>query len=160
MQVLVTYYSKTGNTEMLAQAVVRGVDAVTGVTCVVKAVEDLTREDFLAADGVVAGSPVYFGSMAWELKRRFDEFVGTRRLMGNKVGAAFVTSGHHTGGKETTLLSILQAFLIYGMVVVGDPLEASGHYGAACTGPPGSVAQDDAFKLGRRVADLVKKLNS
>jgi NAD(P)H dehydrogenase (quinone) len=158
MQVLVMFYSKTGNTERLAQAVVRGVDAVAGVTCVVKAAEDVTREDFLAADGVVAGSPVYYGSMAWPLKRLFDEFVGTRRQMGNKVGAAFVTSGHHTGGKETTLLSILQAFLIYGMVVVGDPLEASGHYGAACSGSPGDVAQEDAFKLGQRVAKLVKKL--
>ncbi len=158
MQVLVMYFSKTGNTEAMAMAVARGVSDVEAVTCVIKPVAEVTREDFLAADGVVAGSPVYFGSMAWELKRRFDELVDTRRQMGDKVGAAFVTSGHHTGGKETTLLSILQVFLIYGMVVIGDPLEASGHYGPACTGPPDTTAQEDAFKLGQRVARLVKKL--
>ncbi len=158
MQVLVMYFSKTGNTEAMALAVARGVDDIEGVTCVIKPVAEVTKEDFVAADGVVAGSPVYFGSMAWELKRRFDELVGTRRQMGDKIGAAFVTSGHHTGGKETTLLSILQVFLIYGMVVVGDPLEASGHYGPACTGHPDTTAQEDAFKLGQRVARLVKKL--
>jgi len=79
--------------------------------------------------------------------------------MADKIGAAFVTSGHPTGGKETALLSILEAFLIYGMIVVGDPLEASGHYGVACVGAPDQTTCQDAAKLGKRVAGLVKRLH-
>lgn len=159
MQVLITYYSRTGNTKKLAEEIAKGVMQVKGVNCVTKPAGEVTKEDFLASDGIIAGSPVYFGTMAADLKRLFDEFVGLRRQMADKIGAAFVTSGHPTGGKETTLFSILEAFLIYGMIVVGDPLEASGHYGVACVGTPDQTTLQDAVKLGKRVASLVKRLH-
>jgi NAD(P)H dehydrogenase (quinone) len=160
MQVLVVYHSRTGNTRKLAEEIGNGVKQVAGVTCLVKAVSEVTKEDFLASDGIIAGSPVYFGTMAADLKALLEEFVGLRRQMPDKVGAAFVTGGHPTGGKETTLLSIIQAFLIYGMIVVGDPLDASGHYGVACIGAPDAAATQDAIKLGKRVANLVKKIQA
>jgi len=107
---------------------------------------------------VIAGSPVYYGSMAAELKAVFDRLVDYRDRMEDKIGAAFATSGHHAGGKETTILSILQAMLINGMIVVGDPLDASGHYGVCCTGAPDARTASDARKLGRRVAALAGRL--
>ena len=100
MQVLITYYSRTGNTKRLADEVAQGVRQVPDVTCLVKPVAEVTKEDFLASDGIIAGSPVYFGTMAADLKRLFDEFVGLRRQMADKIGAAFVTSGHPTGGRR------------------------------------------------------------
>lgn len=157
MQVLVLYYSKGGNTKKVAEEVVRGVESM-GVKAVLKNTGEVTKEDFVEADGVIAGSPVYFGVMAWELKKVFDEFVGVRKKMENKVGAAFATGGHQSGGKETTIFSILQCLLIYGMAVVGDPMSASGHYGVACVGAPDKQAVDYAFKLGARVAELSKRL--
>jgi NAD(P)H dehydrogenase (quinone) len=157
MQVLVLYYSKGGNTKILAEAVAKGVESA-GVKALLKNTEEVTKEDFLNSEGLIAGSPVYFGVMAWELKKIFDEFVGTRKRMENKVGAAFATGGHHTGGKETTIMSILQCMLIYGMVIVGDPMSASGHYGVACLGKPDQSASQDAFKLGARVAELCRKI--
>jgi len=48
--------------------------------------------------------------------------------------------------------------LIYGMIIVGDPISASGHYGVACVGAPDKSALDDGFKLGVRVAELCKQL--
>ena len=107
---------------------------------------------------IIAGSPVYFGGMAAEMKEVFDKYVGIRRKMEDKVGAAFTTSGDPTGGKETTLFSIIQAMLIYGMIVIGDPLEATGHYGVACVGAPDQKTASDAEKLGRRAAKLPRKL--
>ena len=157
MQVLVLYYSKGGSTKKLAEAVARGVESA-GVTAVLKSTQEVTKEDFLGAAGVIAGSPVYFGVMAADLKRIFDEFVSTRRKMENKVGAAFACGGHHTGGKETTIMSILQCLLIYGMIIAGDPMSASGHYGVACLGSPQEEAKEDAMKLGSRVAELCKAL--
>ena len=157
MKVLVLYFSKGGNTAKLAKNIAAGVEAG-GAEAVIKTTADVTKEDFLDAAGVIAGSPVYFGVMAADLKRIFDEFVSTRRKMENKVGAAFATGGHHTGGKETTMMSILQCMLIYGMVIVGDPMDASGHYGVGCVGAPDDAAGSDGFKLGKRVADLCAKL--
>lgn len=158
MQVLVVYHSVTGNTKRLAEEIAAGVREVEGVVPLLRSAREVTPQDFLASAGIIAGSPVYYGSMAAELKAVFDRLVEYREEMADKVGAAFATSGHHSGGKETTLLSILQAMLINGMIVVGDPLEASGHYGVACTGAPDACTNADARKLGRRVAALVKRL--
>jgi NAD(P)H dehydrogenase (quinone) len=112
----------------------------------------------LESAGIIAGSPVYFGTMASELKKIFDDFVGIRKKTENKVGAAFSTGGDASGGKETTLISIIQAMLIYGMIIVGDPLSASGHYGVACVGAPDAGTRHNAEKLGARVAALASRL--
>ena len=157
MKVLVLYFSKGGNTAKLAKQIARGVEAGSA-EAVIKTTGEVTKDDFLEAAGVIAGSPVYFGVMAAELKKIFDEFVSTRRKMENKVGAAFATGGHHTGGKETTMMSILQCMLIYGMIIVGDPMDASGHYGVGCVGAPDDTAAGDGYKLGERVAKLCARL--
>ncbi len=47
-----------------------------------KPVTDVTKEGFLASDGIIAGSPVYFGGMAAEVKEGFDGFVVVRKEMG------------------------------------------------------------------------------
>ena len=115
---------------------------------------------FLNSAGIIAGSPVYFGSMASQLKDVFDRFVSVRQKMGDKIGAAFATSGDLSGGKETTMLSIIQALMIYGMIIVGDPLDATGHYGVSCTGSPDPKTLENARKLGKRVAALANKLKA
>ena len=158
MQVLIMYYSRTGNTKKLAEAIAKGVEEVEGVRPVVKPVSEVTRDDFVESDGVIAGSPVYFGGMVAEMKALFDRFVGIRRKMEDKVGAAFATSGDSSGGKETTMMGIIQALLIYGMIIVGDPIDATGHYGVSCVGAPDKQTEANGVKLGRRVATLVKKL--
>lgn len=158
MKVLVMYYSKTGNTKKLAEEITKGVKEVKDVECILKPTSEVTKDDFINSDAIIAGSPVYFGSLAAELKDVFDKFVGIRSKMGDKIGAAFATSGDDSGGKETTMISIIQAMLIYGMIVVGDPLDATGHYGVACKGSPDQETIDSARKMGRRVAELTKKI--
>lgn len=160
MQVLILYYSRTGNTRKIANEISYGVKEVEGVDAVIKSVEEVKKEDFINSDGIIAGSPVYFGSMAAQLKNVFDSFVGIRKKMENKIGAAFATAGDASGGKETTIFSIIQAMMIYGMIIVGDPLNATGHYGVACVGSPDKETSSNAVKLGNRVASLVKKLKA
>jgi NAD(P)H dehydrogenase (quinone) len=160
MKVLVLYYSKGGNTRQLAEAVAEGAGQVDGVEVALRHTKDVTRDEFAAADGLIAGSPVYFGTMAAELKQVLDDFVGVRRKMENKIGAAFATAGDASGGKETTMMSIIQALLIYGMIIVGDPLSATGHYGTSCVGAPDQKTAENGRQLGRRVAETVRKMNS
>lgn len=159
MYVLVLYYSKTGNTRKLADQIAAGVQSVTGIEAVLRSTQEVTKEDFVNAAGVIAGSPVYFGVMAADLKRIFDEFVGVRKQMENKIGAAFASSAFWAGGNETTIMSIIQCMLIYGMIVVGDPMSASGHYGVASIAAPDEKTTDIARKLGARVAELCLKLH-
>jgi NAD(P)H dehydrogenase (quinone) len=160
MQILVLYFSKGGNTKKLAEAILKGVESVDGVEGVLKHTDDVTKENFVSSDGIIAGSPVYFGVMAAQLKKIFDEFVGVRKKMEGKIGAAFATSADPSGGKETTMISIIQVMLIYGMVIVGDPMSATGHFGTACVGAPDSGSLENGMKLGQRVAELAKKLGA
>lgn len=160
MKILVLYYSKGGNTKKLALSILEGVNRVPGIQGVVRDTQSVTREDFLEAAGVIAGSPVYFGTMAAPLKQVFDAFISTRRKMDGKIGAAFATSGDPSGGKETTMFSIIQALMIYGMVITGDPLSATGHYGVACVGEPDEKTLENGAKLGQRVGELALKLNA
>ena len=160
MQILILYHSKGGNTRKVAERIAEGVEAVSGAKALLKSTQEVNKDDFVNSAGIIAGSPVYFGAMAWDLKRVFDEYVVVRRKMENKVGAAFATSGDPSGGKETTMMSIVQCLLIYGMIIVGDPMEATGHYGVACVGAPDEKTSENARKLGKRVAELCKKLGS
>jgi len=64
----------------------------------------------------------------------------------------------YTGGKETTMFSIIQAFMIYGMIIVGDPMAATGHYGVSCVGKPDEKTIEWGRLLGKRVAELALKV--
>jgi len=149
-EILIVYYSRTGNTEKLAKAVAEGVREAGG-NPTLKKVDEIDINQLPEYDGIIAGSPVYFGTMAAELKKFFDESIQVRKKLFNKVGAGFATSAHRTGGKETTILSILQAMLISGMIIVGDPFETGGHYGAAGYDETGLK---EGKALGKRVAEL------
>ena len=58
MQVLVLYFSKGGNTRKLAEAIARGIEEIDGARALLKRTDQVTKDDFTASDGVVAGSPV------------------------------------------------------------------------------------------------------
>ena len=155
--ILITYYSQSGNTEALARGIARGVEKEDTLVTL-KNVEETTNDDLVKADAIIVGSPVYFGSMAAPIKKMFDQSVAIRRQLKDKIGAAFTTAGHHTGGKETTILSIIQAMLIHEMIIVGDPISVGGHYGAATTGVPDAEAIKQGEALGMRVAKVVNRL--
>ena len=157
-KVLISYSTKGGNTEKLAKAIAEGVDSCDGFEAVLKRAKDTNPQDLVDADGIIIGSPVYFGTMSAEVKDLIDRSVVVRRKLKDKVGAAFTTSGHITGGKETTIFSIIYAMLIHEMIIVGDPIEAGGHYGVACTGEPTEGDLENARKLGIRVCEVIDKL--
>ncbi|UCC68899.1 MAG: NAD(P)H-dependent oxidoreductase, partial [Armatimonadota bacterium] len=103
-KVLITYYSRSGNTEKMAQAVAAGAKEVSGMEVETRPVGEVSPDDLLAADGIIMGSPVYFGTMAAELKSLIDESVKHYGKFTGKVGGAFASSGVIGGGTETTVL--------------------------------------------------------
>ena len=158
VKILIVYDSKTGNTEKMAFAVAEGVKRVKNVEVTVKKVDKTSLEDLCSSDGIIMGSPTYYGQMSGRLKTLIDESVKIHGKLEGKVGAAFTSSGGTASGAETTLLSILQAMLVHGMIVQGRPDDK--HYGAAAVDP--TSEKDIAYckELGKRVANLVAKLKA
>jgi NAD(P)H dehydrogenase (quinone) len=155
-KVLVAYDSRSGHTEKAAALVAEGVKDVTGVDCVLKKVDDATLSDLSDADGIIIGSPTYYGSMSGKVKQLLDESVKLHGSLEGKVGAAFTSSGGTATGAETTILSILEALLIHGMIIQGTPHDQ--HYGLAVVGAPDGKEKDLCRKFGARIAKLVAKI--
>jgi NAD(P)H dehydrogenase (quinone) len=157
-KILVVYDSKSGNTEIMASAVAKGAKQAGDLEVTVKKAEETKNSDLLAADGIIMGSPTYFGQMSAKLKAFIDESVKVHEKLTGKVGGAFTNSGGTASGAETTLLSIVQAMLIHGMIVQGRADDK--HYGIAVTGAPKKRDLAECEELGKRVANLVLKLAS
>ncbi len=156
-KILIVYDSKSGNTETMALAVAKGAEQAGDLEVTVKRAEETKNSDLLAADGIIMGSPTYFGQMSAKLKAVIDESVKVHKELIGKVGGAFTSSGGTASGAETTLLSIVQAMLIHGMIVQGRADDK--HYGVAVAGAPKKRDLAECEKLGKRVAALVLKLN-
>ena len=157
LEVLVVYYSRTGNTEEMAKAIGDGLGNA-GVDVRVKKVEETTLDDLKTADGVVLGAPTYFGSMPSVMKEFVDRSHDVRGKLEGKVGAAFTSSKSISGGNETTLISMIEAMLCHGMVIIGDPIKTGGHYGVVSIGKPDDETLEACKEFGRRIGELVKKL--
>lgn len=152
-KILVIYYSETGNTKKMAESVAEGIKKET-VEVELKSVGDTKPDELLKFDGIIIGSPTYYGSMAAAIKKLLDESVKFHGKLDGKIGAAFSSSANIGGGNETTILDILNAMLIHGMIIQGDP--SGDHYGAVSIGVPDSRAKRQCKRLGSRVAKLVQ----
>ena len=156
-RILIVYHSETGHTAGMAQFVAEGAKEA-GAEVVVKAVKNASPQELMEYDGIIVGSPTYYGLMSAPIKKLFDDSVKFHHQLTGKVGGAFTSSGNVAGGNETTVLSILQAMLIHGMVVQGT--SRGDHYGPVAVGAPDARAESEARSLGRRVADLAEKLKA
>lgn len=155
--ILVIYYSRSGNTQKMAEAVSEGI-AKEGLEVKTKEVKDVGVEELLKYDGLVIGSPTYYGTMAAEIKKLLDDSVKLHGKLDGKIGSAFSSSANVGGGNETTVLDILNAMLIHGMIIQGDP--QGDHYGPVSIGAPDSRAIKGCQRLGMRIARLTKRLSS
>jgi len=154
-KVLILYYSRSGNTAKMAQFVAAGVRD-TGAEALIKDVKDASPDELLKVDGCILGAPVYYGTMAAEVKRFIDESVKHHGKRVGKVGGAFASSGGLAGGNETTVLDIVKALLIHGMIVPGNV--DGDHYGAVAVGAPDKRSEQQCRLLGKIVGDLCIRL--
>ena len=156
-KIMVIYYSKTGNTKAMAEYVAKGAKDA-GAEVVLKSVENTKVEELLDADGIIMGSPTYYGHSAGILRSFLDESVKYHGKLAGKVGGAFASSANIGGGNETTILDIIHALLIHGMIVKGE--SKGDHYGPVAIGKPDSRAEKRCLQLGKSVAELANKLKS
>jgi len=153
---LVVYYSRSGNTKKMAQIIADAINKE-GVEATLKDVKETEADELLKYEALVVGSPTYYGTMSSEIKKLFDDSVKFHGKLDGKIGAAFASSANIAGGNETTILDILNAMLIHGMIIHGDP--QGDHYGPVSIGEPGERAVKECSRFGMRLAKLVKRLS-
>ena len=154
-KVLIVYYSRSGNTKKMAELIESGVKQG-GVDVVLKSVDKAKVSDLLGADTIIMGSPVYYGGMAAQLKQLLDASVSNHGDLDGKIGGAFSSSANIGGGNETTVLDILNAMLIHGMIIQGDP--RGDHYGPVSINRPDKRVEKGCVRFGKRIAKLTKKI--
>jgi NAD(P)H dehydrogenase (quinone) len=154
---IVIYYSRSGNTKEMAEIIAAAMNKADLKTdC--KSVEKVKADDLLKYDAIVVGSPTYYGHMAGPIKQLFDETVSFHGKLDGKVGAAFSSAANIGGGNETTIMGIIEAMLIAGMVVQGDP--QGDHYGPVSINKPDDRVKRQCQRRGQRIAELTQKLAS
>ncbi|MHC4395589.1 MAG: flavodoxin family protein [Planctomycetota bacterium] len=154
---IVIYYSRSGNTEEMARIIAEAMNEEDLPTeC--KVISDVKTEDLADYEAIVVGSPTYYGHMAGPVKEFFDDLVSRHGQLDGKVGAAFTSAANIGGGNETTIMGIIEAMLICGLVVQGDP--KGDHYGPVSIGKPDDRVRKQCRRRGQRIATLTKKLMS
>lgn len=187
-RILVLYYSRNGATQQLADAITQGIEK-TGSEAIVRTVSaagepkssrdlQVDKDDLVACDGLIMGSPTRFGHMAAALQQ-FWEQTSTEWLRGvlvDKPAAVFTSSSSMHGGQESTLLSLAVPLLHHGMILCGIPYTEPGLQQTSAGGSPygashvehankgtstiTAVERDLAIALGARVARIAQQLRS
>ncbi len=143
-KVAIVYYSMTGRTYRVAQAVEEGARAA-GAETRLRKVRDLVPPEVIAgvapwqanveatsgvpeaslddlewSDGYIFGTPTRYGSVAAPLKQLIDSTgpLWGQGKLANKAAAAFTGAQNPHGGQESTLLSLYNVFHHWGAVVV------------------------------------------
>lgn len=132
-------------------------------------------KDLHECAGLILGSPTRFGNMAAPLKHFLDS-TPAEWASGALVGkpcAVFTSTSTMHGGQESTLLSMMLPLLHHGMLVVGIPFMGTALHTTTTGGTPygashvsgvdgnNPISDDErslARTLGRRVADIAKRL--
>lgn len=123
---LIIYHSQSGNTLKMAEAVVRGAGEIEGVKVILKKALETGEADLLECDGLVLGSPEYFGYMCGALKDLFDrtyEQVRGHKKIFRKPYAVFISAGNDGQG---ALRNIEKICLGYQFKKIHQPIISQG----------------------------------
>jgi NAD(P)H dehydrogenase (quinone) len=144
-KVLIAFYSRSGVTEALANAVADGARA-SGAEVRLRRAREVVSADVMAqapgwteqaaalnakyeapteadaewADAIVFGSPTRFGAVSSELKAYIDSLGGLwfQGKLNGKAGSVFGSSSTPHGGNESTLISLYNPLAHLGLIIV------------------------------------------
>lgn len=104
-KVLVLYYSRTGNTERMANAVAEGAQSSGNVE--VELNYHVETESLGTYDAILVGSPTYHHDMPVDFKNLFEEAAVQGISLKGKIGAAFGSYGW-SGEAPKLILEIMK----------------------------------------------------
>ncbi len=157
-KMLICYYSKSGTTENMAEEIYKGAESSeASVEVDLKKVEKTDVESLPEYDCLILGSPTYYGLPSGEMKKFIDESVTHHGDLDGMIGGAFTSSANPAGGNETTIMALLEALIIHGMVVKGMP--NGDHYGPVVIGDPKEKELKQCRDYGEMMADITEKMS-
>ena len=115
MKISIVYFSQTGNTRKMAEAVKAGMETVSGVEVGTFELDAIDDRFLSESKAVVFGTPTYFSNTCWQLKKWFDESHSYN--LGGKLGAVFATANCVQGGSNTAISTVVDHLLTKGMLV-------------------------------------------
>lgn len=143
MKISIVYVSQTGNTEAVAEYIQDGILAkypFIQVKLMDIRENEMDMEFLEQSNAVIFGTPVYFTSMSWELKKWFDHSFKVN--LNGKLGAAFVTAQSPAGGTDTAIMEILRHMLLKGMLVFsGRGKKTANNFQIGAVGLAGNLEQ-------------------
>jgi flavodoxin I len=142
-KILVIYYSRSGNTEKMAKAVVEG--AKSNQKVIVDLNYHVEAEELANYDAILVGTPTYHAQMPIDFKNLFEEAATKQINLRNKIGSAFGSYGW-SGEAPQAVAEILKKFE---MQVIEPPIRAK--YG------PDQKVLDSCMDLGKIVAQQLTK---
>ena len=141
-KVLVLYYSQTGNTEKMANAVSEGAQKSGSVE--VELNFHVDSESLTSYDAILVGAPTYHHDMPVDFKNLFEEAAVQNLNLKGKVGATFGSYGW-SGEAPKLILEIMKNK--FEMQIVEPPLLAK--YS------PDQKSLDACRDLGRKVSETL-----
>lgn len=139
-KMLVLYYSRTGNTKRMADAVAEGARMVQGVE--VELNYYIAPEALGNYDAILIGIPTYHHDMTVDIKNLFEEAAVKNVNLKGKIGAAFGSYGWSGEAPKMVIEIIKNKF---GMDATEPPLLAK--YA------PDQASLEKCRELGRKVAE-------
>lgn len=144
-KVLVLYYSRSGNTEKMANAVSEGAQSVGGIGVELNFHVDVS--DLNDYDAVIIGAPTYRKEMPVDFKNLFEEAEKQSINLKGKIGAAFGSYGW-SGEAPKLVLELMQKF---GMQITEPPI--LGKYA------PDQATIEACKNLGKKISEsLIKQV--
>lgn len=138
--VAIVYHSQYGHTKVLAEAMLKGIEATAGAKGVLISTTDLPNPgadralggrwaELNAADAILFGTPTYMGSASAEFKRFMEASSGVWYGQGwaGKLAGGFTNSGNLSGDKLNTLLQLVVFAGQHSMIWV-PPGQMPSHY--------------------------------
>ena len=137
-----------------------------------------TPEDLKTADGILFGTPTRYGNMTAQMKALFDQTaeLWVKGALEGKPAGIFTSTATTHGGQETTGFTMMPPLLHLGMIIVGVPYSTPGmlhtegrggtpYAASTVAGSQGELTPtpedlEIARALGRRVAEITRKLRS
>ena len=142
LKILVVYYSKTGNTQKMAEAIAEGAGAFQEVEVELKRSESPWR--LANFDAILIGVPTYHHDMTDNTKKFLEETAFHNVNLKGKIGAAFGSYGW-SGEAPRMVLEIMEHK--FEMKVVKSPL--------LIMYAPDENGLEECRKLGKNVAEQI-----
>ena len=132
-KVSIVYFSGTGHTHLMAEAVAAGVNRVEGASTELIRIagSDVVEgryqnqevlDKLSASDAIVFGSPTYMGGVAAQFKAFVDAASSIWFVQGwkDKIAGGFTHSGSYSGDKQGTLLYLSINAAQHSMIWIGN----------------------------------------